>query len=358
MPSLPSDQMHYHEMNMPRSILILTQGHTNPHTAKTASSVIRYGEGEAVALLDSTQAGKTSDDLLGVGQLPIVADFESAPPADTLLIGIAPQGGNIPDSWRPILLEAINRGMNIVSGLHDFLTDDEEFVAAAAARGVTLTDVRKNKLKRIAKREGLREETLRVHTVGHDCSIGKMTASLEINAGLKRRGCDSQFVATGQTGIMISGAGLPIDCVTADFISGAAEQLVLENQSHDILMVEGQGSLVHPAYSAVTLGLLHGCSPHALIFCYQVGRTEVAGYPGRSLPSVPEFIKICESAAGLMQPCKTVGIVMNSADVSGQQADEEREQMQAATGLPVADVFRHGVEELVDAILKFNETRE
>ncbi|QDU95609.1 DUF1611 domain-containing protein [Lignipirellula cremea] len=342
---------------MTRKILLLTQGHTNPHTAKTASSVIRYRPEEAVALLDNTQAGKTSGDLLGVGDKPVVSTFDEAPGCDTLLIGIAPPGGSIPKEWRPIVLEAMARGMNVVSGLHDFFTDDAEFSAAAAKHGVELTDVRKNNVRCIALRQGLDESTLRIHTVGHDCSIGKMTAALEIEAGLRRRGHDSQFIATGQTGIMVSGAGLPIDCVTADFISGATESLILENQKHKILVVEGQGSLVHPAYSGVTLGLLHGCSPHGLIFCYEYGRTEVAGYPGRKLPPVPEFIKICESMANQMQPSQTIGVVINARTASDDELERERDAMQSATGLPVVDVFRNGVEELVDAVEKLQQSR-
>ena len=160
---------------MSRKIVCLTEGHTNPHTAKTAASVIRYRPDEAVAVLDSTNAGGDLPALLGVGQnVPIIASLAEAPAdANTLLLGIAPPGGKIPPSWREVILQAIARGMDILAGLHDFLNDDPEFVAAAKAHGVKLIDVRKNHEKSIARRVGINPNCLRIHTVGHDCSIGK-----------------------------------------------------------------------------------------------------------------------------------------------------------------------------------------
>ena len=259
-----------------RRIVILTDGHTNPITAKTASCVVRYKPKEVVALLDTTQPGRTSQELLGVGgAIPVVAKLADAPDANTLMIGIAPSGGKLPAPWRKILLEAIDRGMSIVSGLHDFISNDAEIAAAAASRKVEIYDVRKNNERDVANRRNLREDCLRIHTVGQDCSVGKMLASVEITLGLKARGYDAKFVATGQTGIMIEGDGCPVDCVVSDFVNGAVEKLILANQHHDILLVEGQGSLSHPRYSAVTAGLLHGCVPHGMIMVYEAGRQNV-----------------------------------------------------------------------------------
>src|SRR5262245_12545033 len=213
---------------MNRRMLILTEGHTNPHTAKTASCLIRYCRDEVVALLDSTQAGKTTNELLGVGgDLRVIASLDEAPDAKTLLLGIAPPGGRIPQPWRKVILAAIARGMNVVAGLHDFLTEDPEFVAAAKKSGVTLTDVRKNNEKDVARRVGLNENCLRVLTVGHDCSVGKMVAGVELNKALQKHGQNAKFIATGQTGIMVEGDGCPIDRVIADFVSGAVEKMVL-----------------------------------------------------------------------------------------------------------------------------------
>ena len=256
---------------MSRKLVILTEGHTNPHTAKTASCIIRYRRDEVVALLDSTQAGKTTHDLLAVGgDLPVVATLAEAPGANTLLLGIAPPGGRIPVSWRATILEAIGKGMNVLAGLHDFLTDDAEFVAAAQRHGVTLTDVRKNEERTIARRLGIRGDCLRVLTVGHDCSVGKMLTSVELTHALQARGQLTKFIATGQTGIMVEGDGCPIDRVISDFVSGAVEKMILAQQHHDILVVEGQGSLVHPSYSAVTVGLLDGALPQAIIIFYKI----------------------------------------------------------------------------------------
>lgn len=343
---------------MSRRIVCLTEGYTNPHTAKTAASVIRYRTDEVVAVLDSTTAGGDLQSLLGVGRgLPIVAQLSEAPgEPNTLLLGIAPPGGKIPPSWRAIILEAISRRMDILSGLHDFVSDDPEFAAAAAARGVKLIDVRKNDEKTIARRVGINPNCLRVHTVGHDCSIGKMCVALEVTHALKQRGYDAKFIATGQTGIMVEGDGLPIDCIVADFVAGAAEKLVLQNQHHQILLVEGQGSLVHPSYSGVTLGLLHGCMPQGLILCYEVGRERVTGIESMAIPPLAEIKRLNEMMANVMCPSEVLGIGMNSRRVSAEQAEVERASKVAEFGLPVCDVFRDGPAALAEAVVAYYES--
>ena len=151
--------------------------------------------------------------------------------------------------------------MEVLSGLHTFVSDDPELSEAARRHNVRIFDVRKNNERDVAQRKNINERCLRIHTVGHDCNVGKMVVSVEVTNALRKRGHDAKFVATGQTGIMIEGDGCPIDAVVADFINGAAEKLVLQNQHHEILLIEGQGSIIHPRYSAVTLGLLHGCMP-------------------------------------------------------------------------------------------------
>jgi uncharacterized NAD-dependent epimerase/dehydratase family protein len=338
---------------MPRKIVVLTEGHTEPHAGKTAASVIRYRTAEVVALLDSTQAGKTSQKLLGTGgNIPVVAKLSEVAEADTLLIGIAPQGGKLPSAWKPILLEAIARKMDIVNGLHDFATNDPALVAAAKEHGTRLFDVRRNDQREVALRQNIRRECLRIHTVGNDCSIGKMVASIEISRALNEAGHDSKFVATGQTGIMIEGDGCPIDCVVADFVNGAAERLVLANQHHEMLLIEGQGSLLHPAYSAVTLGLLHGTQPDGLILCYESARPEIHNYPGMKFPTLQKVREIYEQMANLMNPCRVIGVVMNSRCITATEADAERQRVEQELGLPAVDVFRHGVQPLVDAVLR------
>lgn len=338
---------------MPKKIVVLTEGHTEPHAGKTAASVIRYRTNEVVALLDSTQVGRTSQELLGTGgNIPVVGKLADVRDADTLLIGIAPQGGKLPPAWKSILLEAIARKMDIVNGLHDFLTNDLALVAASQEHGTRLFDVRKNNERDVALRQNIRRECLRIHTVGNDCSIGKMVASIEVSRALNAAGHDSKFVATGQTGIMIEGDGCPIDCVVSDFVNGAAERLVLANQHHEILLIEGQGSLLHPAYSAVTLGLLHGTQPDGLILCYESARPEIHNYPGMKFPMLQKVREIYEQMANLMNPCRVIGVVLNSRRISAAEADDERKRVEQEMGLPAVDVFRHGVQPLVDAVLR------
>lgn len=344
---------------MPQKIVILTEGGTNPHTGKTAASVVRYRGDEVIALLDSQQAGKTSGELLGVGgETPIVASVANVPGATTLLLGTAPPGGKIPNEWREIILDAISHGLDVVGGLHDFLTEDPEFVAAAKQHNVELTDVRKTNENEIALRVGLRPDCLRVLTVGHDCSVGKMVTAIELTKSLKELGLTSKFIATGQTGIMIEGDGCPIDHVISDFVSGAVEKMVLQQQDHDVLMIEGQGSLAHPSYSAVTLGLIHGALPQAMILCYQIGRDRITGLDHLKIPPLAQIKELNEAMASIYQPGKVIGVAMNSALVSAQEAETERQRVREEFGLPVCDVIRHGSDELVDAIVRFRQTKD
>lgn len=342
---------------MTRRMVILTEGYSDPHTAKTACSVMRYRPDEVVAVLDSDSVGVSVVERLGVAiDAPFISQLDEADGANTLLFGIAPPGGRIPDAWRHVVLEAIDRGMEIVSGLHDFLSDDAEFVRAAEAAGVQLVDVRKNDETAIARRIGIREDCLRVHTVGHDCSVGKMVTSIEIAEGLKARGVDAKFVATGQTGIMVSGEGCPVDRVVADFVSGAAERLLLENQQHDVLVFEGQGSLVHPSYSAVTLGILHGCLPHALVMCYEVGRETITGVEHVKIPSLDRIRDLYLSMTNVFQRCDFVGVSMNGRRVSADEAEREKDRIRDLLGLPVCDVFRDGPGELVEAVASYRDS--
>ena len=335
-----------------RRLVILTEGRTEPIAAKTAACVIRYGQDEVVALLDSTQAGKTAQELLGIGgAIPVVARLEDAPTANALLIGIAPTGGRIPPNWRPIVLQAIERGCDVISGLHDFLSDDPDFAAAAHRHHVRLVDVRKNAERDVANRQNIRAGCLRILTVGQDCSVGKMVVSVELARALRRQGHDAKFVATGQTGILIEGDGCPVDCVVSDFLNGAVEKLVLANQHHDILLVEGQGSITHPRYSPVTLGLVHGAMPHGMILCYEAGRTHVRGMDEVPLTPLAELRELYETMASVMLPSRVIGIGLNSRRLTEVDAAAERERIRGEFGLPVCDVIRDGPEELVDAIL-------
>ncbi|MGB1706287.1 MAG: DUF1611 domain-containing protein [Rubripirellula sp.] len=339
-----------------RRMVILTDGHSNPLTAKTACSVLRYCEHEVIAVLDTAAAGQTAEQLLGTGgETPVIADLDAAPEAKTLLIGIAPPGGKIPEHWRPIIMKAIARGMNVLSGLHEFLAQDSEFAAAAAASGTELIDVRNNDERDVANRSGLRPDCLRILTIGQDCCVGKMVVSIELTRDLVERQLRAKFIATGQTGIMIAGDGCPIDCVISDFISGAVEKQILAGQDHEVLCIEGQGSLAHPRYSAVTLGLLHGSMPHGMVLCYEAGRKAVHGMPDIGLTSLAVLKDAYESAANLMMPSQVIGIAMNSRLLSPEAAEHERDRIREEFGLPVCDVFRHGPAELSEAVLQLKQ---
>jgi len=334
-------------------MVIITDGHRDPDTAKTAICLIRYRSDEVVAVLDRPSAGKTSQEVFGVGgSIPLVASLAEAPNADTIVIGIAPPGGRIPDHWRPILLEAIARKMTIVSGLHEFLRDDAEFCRAAAEHGTKLVDIRDNREFDVAHRVGIREGCLRIHTIANDCSSGKMVAGVELARGLSNVGVDAAFVATGQTGILVSGDGCPIDRVASDFVSGAAEKLVLANQHHEVIVVEGQGSLFHPRYSCVTLGLLHGLMPDGLILCLAMGRQTFYGMENLRLPSLESVVRFYEDAANIMHPCRVIGVAVNGQTFPDDAVDAECERVSRQLGLPACDVLRHGSCKLVDAVLQ------
>jgi uncharacterized NAD-dependent epimerase/dehydratase family protein len=337
-------------------IALLTDGYSTPFLAKTAISLLRYRTSDIAAVLDEPSAGTTAQELLGAGgEIPVVAKLSDVEDADALYIGIAPPGGKLPEEWRPMIVEAIKRRIDVVSGLHDFLTDDDEYVLLAAQSGARLIDVRRNKHKSTASGYQFRKGCLRIHSVGHDCSVGKMVTTLEIQRGLSAAGHDAKFLASGQTGIMISGEGVPIDCVVADFVNGAAEQLVQQNEQHDFLLIEGQGSISHPAFSAVTLGLLHGCAPDGLVFCYEAGREQVKGLDEVDIPPLKDQMHVLESAANLRHPCRIIGIAVNTRNLTADETKAEIARAESTFDLPACDVYRQGADKLVQACLKLRE---
>ena len=344
-----------------RRLVILTEGQFGAHHAKTAMGVIRYATDRTVAVLDSSIAGRNVSEWLPGHDIPVVATLDDALalplPPDTLLIGIAPTGGKLPDDWRATILEAIAAGLEVHSGLHTFLGDDPEFSAAAAARGVRIVDYR---------RPPERHETAvgRPHapgkrvilTVGTDCAIGKMSVALELRKSALARGNKAAFVPTGQTGIMIDGWGVAVDRVISDFVQGTVEWMLEEAESRgDWIIVEGQGSLDHPAYSSVTLGLIHGTTPHAMVLVHKPGMTDhdFDHLPGRTFPIQPlrPFIDLHEKVAGIVAPSKIVAIALNTSLIAS-DADARAEIARTAeeTGLPCDDPVRFGADRLWAAI--------
>lgn len=333
-------------------IVLLTEGKSNPNDAKTATGLLRYRAREVVAVLDSTRAGSTAQALFGTGgEIPVVASLRDVQ-GDTLLIGIAPAGGQLPAPWRKVLREAIRLKMSIVSGLHFFLNDDPEISRLARKAGVTLHDVRKPPATLTVSRDVARTlDCHRVHTVGHDCTVGKMVASIELARALRERGRDAAFVATGQTGIMVSGRGVPVDRVISDFVAGAIEEEVIAQRRRELLLIEGQGSLVHPLYSGVTLSLLHGCAPQTMVMVFDPTRKRIK-HTSHSMPPLEEIIHLYEEMASLMVPSRVVAIAANTYALSSSAADRAVKRTEDRLGLPTADVIRHGPDRIVDAILK------
>ncbi len=341
-----------------RRIVLLTQGHTTLADAKTAANLIRYRRGDIVGVLDSDTAGLSTRELLGVPfDVPIAADLESLMPADTLVIGTAIASGALGPQFRHGVTAAIDRGLNIVSGLHVFLNDDEALVERATRSGSRLIDLRRSQHREVATRKDLDDRCTRILTVGHDCGCGKMVAGVELDAALRNAGIDSQFIATGQTGMLLSGTGLVIDSVVADFIAGAAEKLVRSHQAHDVLVIEGQGSLAHPSFSGVTMGLLHGSAPHAMIFCYEAERPHVKGLPHIPLVPLSTLIPFYEQSAALLSPAPVIGVALNSRRLTACEATWERDRLRDQLGLPTCDVIRDGCAELTEAIRCFVDSR-
>jgi uncharacterized NAD-dependent epimerase/dehydratase family protein len=349
-------------MSQPR-YLIIADGDFGPMTSKTANSVIRYHPERTVAVLDRQEAGRTVEDVLGFGgSIPVVGSMREglALGPTAVLIGIAPKGGQLPSDWRAWLGEALDAGCDIWNGLHTFLADDPGLAARASAKGRKLYDLRRPPADLpIASGLAKAVDPLVVLTVGTDCNVGKMTAQLQLTKRLNDRGIRTRFVPTGQTGIMIEGWGIAVDAVVADFIAGAAEWLTVEGSKEaDVVLVEGQGSINHPGYSGVTLGLLHGSCPDALILCHQSSRQYIGDYREAAwlrIPPLSEYVRLYESIAAAVHPTRVIGISLNTYDLSDVEARRACDQAQRETGLPATDPVRFDPAPLLGAIAEERE---
>ena len=345
-----------------RRIAILAEGKLNWQDAKTAVGVLRYSSDIVVAVIDSTTSGQDTAVALGNPDGPgkgvpvvenVAAALDYAP--DTLMIGIAPIGGRLPETWRAEVLQAIRDGLNIVSGLHFFLADDPEIAAAAREHGVQIWDVRRpadDIALRIREDLPHRAGSHVVYFCGTDCNVGKMTAAIEFDREAKRLGLSSTLAATGQTGIMIEGSGIPADRFISDFLPGGVEALVLpRTEDYDWVFVEGQGSLIHPAYSAVTLGLIHGAAPDLMVLCHLAGRTHIRQY-SVPIPSLSRMKEIYEQAAGWLKPAPVAAIALNTYTLPEAEALAAIAAAEADTGLPTDDPVRFGAERLIRALVE------
>jgi len=314
---------------------------TDPLTAKVAQGISDWRPEYSVGQF--RQPGCTAD--LGLPDMTI--EEAVAAGAKTLVVGVANRGGIISETWNEVFVEALEAGMDIASGLHNLLTDEAKLVEVANTRNCQLIDVRipqvdypiANGEPRVGKR---------CLAVGTDCSVGKMYTALAMDKAMREAGRASSFRATGQTGILITGDGVPLDAVIADFMAGAVEYLTPDNDPDHWDMIEGQGSLFHASYSGVTMALIHGGAPDALVLCHEPTRTHMRGLPGYSLPSLTELRDLALTLAHVVNKnCKVVGVSVNTAALDDAAAKSLCESIEAEMGLPTVDPYRHGADRLI-----------
>ena len=339
------------EASPKRYVILAEEFSHDPHYAKTARGVMRYRRESVVAMLDSKRAGETDD---GV---PVVGSVQDALPynPDTALVGVVTQGGHFPGDWQELLKTCVSHGLDLENGLHVRLHDIPGLPELAAQHGVELRDLREPPPDlSTATGENLEVDATIVLTVGSDCAIGKMTATCELDLEARKRGLKSVFVPTGQTGIAIAGWGLSVDAVVSDFLAGAAERLVVEGGKRgDLLWVEGQGAILHPIYSGLTVGLMHGSAPHLYVLCHEVGRTVVEGDPTASpIVGLRELIDLHERMSLKLRPATVACIALNSSGVPEEEAWKAIAAAEEETGLPADDPVRFGAGKLLDAVLQ------
>jgi uncharacterized NAD-dependent epimerase/dehydratase family protein len=334
-----------------RRILILGEGFSHdPHYGKTLRGIVRYGPDPVVAILDSARAGEMHDGIPVVGTVNDALCFNPT----VAIVGVATQGGRFPPAWRELLKSCIAKGLDVESGLHEFLSDDPELRDLASRHGVELRDLRKPpEGLNVPTGANLEHDAKVVLTVGSDCAIGKKTVAVELDLEARRRGLESVFVPTGQTGIAIAGWGIAVDAVVADFLAGAAERLVVEGveRGGKLLFVEGQGSLIHPMYSGVTLGLVHGSAPHALVLCHVPGTTEIEGCAGHPIPPLTDLVDLYERISLPARPAVVACIALNTSTLDEAAARDAIASTEQETGLPADDPVRFGSGKALDAVL-------
>jgi uncharacterized NAD-dependent epimerase/dehydratase family protein len=338
-----------------RRYAVLAEGWFANRHAKTAHGLIAYGRDEVVAVIDSTLAGQARGVLDVLPNLrrdaPIVGTLREALERDptSILVGLAPAGGQLPEEWMETLREAADAGIEIVSGLHQRLAP--EFL------GAKVWDVREPPQDvPLFSGEGFTVEPKVALTVGTNSAIGKMTATLEVELAARERGISTEFVATGQTGIVIAGWGICVDAVVSDFAAGAAEQLVLgaAETSPDLILVEGQGSIAHPAYSGVTMALLHGSCPDCLILCADA--LDEAVFAGVPRPDVEPVTRLYERVAALVKPAPVVAVSANTQGLDEDAAKSFIDRVVATTGLLAVDPVRCSAAPILDAVLRAPKT--
>ncbi len=338
-------------------LAILLHGGIRGTTGKTGLALARYTRSSVVAIIDRECAGESFVELTGIPRnVPIVASIADAIAynPDVLAIGIAPPGGQLPADWFAEIKHGIQAGLSVANGLHVRLNDDPQ-LRELLRQGQWIWDIRQEPANlTIGSGRARSLDCRRVLTVGTDMAVGKMSASLEIDRVARLRELRSQFIATGQAGLAIAGKGVPLDAVRVDFAAGAMEQVVMElGSDRDLLIVEGQGSLLHPGSSA-TLPLLRGCQPTHLILAHRAGQYSLRQHPRIPIPLLPNVVRLYETVAeagGALPPAKVAAISLNTHHLSEPVAEATIAQTEAETGLPCTDPVRFGGELLLDAIM-------
>jgi uncharacterized NAD-dependent epimerase/dehydratase family protein len=333
--------------------LVLAEGKAlDPHYGKTARGVILYGPHPVSALVDSENSGAE------VEGIPVVASVEDGlavePRANTALVGVALAGGRLPAEWRVLLRAVLEAGLDLESGMHELLSEDPELADLARRHGAEIRDLRKPPADlSVSSGANLLQDATVVLTVGSDCAIGKKSVAIELDREARSRGLRSVFVPTGQTGIAIAGWGIAVDAVVADFLAGAAERLVVEGARRgNLLFVEGQGSIVHPQFSGVALGLYHGSAPHLLVLCHMAGAMEIDGSPGHPILPLPDLVSLHEALALPARPARVAAIALNTHRLGDEEARRAIDDAEEETGLPADDPVRFGPVRLLDAVLQ------
>ncbi|MFT3803416.1 MAG: DUF1611 domain-containing protein [Burkholderiaceae bacterium] len=352
------------DLSMPEKILsgkcvIFAEGCFGRFTSKVAASFLRYRPDSCLGVIDTTQKGKTVQQVLGYGgDLPIVGHvdelLEGKP--SVMIIGKGLHSAQLPEGWKPHILAAMGHGLHIVNSIHYRLSNDPDLARAAEINKVQIWETKQPPFLELNMARTLALDCFIVHTCGSDSNIGKKTTSLQITEEANRRGIRCGFAATGQTGMMISHNGIAIDGVPSDFVAGAVEKVVLDAApGNDWVVLEGQGSLNHIGASGIALALLHGGLPHALVFCHRQGleRTKVWNTP---LLPLHHLIRLNEELTVFERPAKVVAVSLNSADFSDADYEREARRLEDQLGLPVADPCRGGVGKIVDALEAYRAT--
>lgn len=342
-----------HVLPAHRRILLLTEGYLGPFTAKTAAALLRYRPQDIVGVVDSQAVGTDVRSAIPwAPPVPVLAEVARAAALhpDALYVGVAPPGGALPPEMRRQVVQALERGLDVVSGLHERLAADDEFARCAQRGGARVFDLREPPATRLlATGRARTTRCRRILTVGTDGNVGKMAAALELVAAARRRGLEARFVATGQTGIMVAGAGVAIDAVPADFAPGVVEELVLAAGDADVCIIEGQGSLAHPGFSAVTLALLHGACPDAMILVHHVGRMRYKAPPHGPIPPLRELRMAYEQAASLLHPARVVAVAINPLGQPPRAVRAAARAIAQELRLPVVDPLCEGGDALLAA---------